>query len=136
MEAASAGDGVVVGDLCSASEEGRAQIVEMAGDEGGMGFFRYAEILFDADVNLLVAALKPAPSARTKGLGFLYFRHSQERAVKFASGRLATLGSGNLEVIDLETRTFIAKQEYQYGAECIRGRSLEYRLLDVLLPHG
>jgi hypothetical protein len=100
VEAASAGDGVVVGDLCSASEEGRAQIVEMAGDEGGMGFFRCAEILFDADVNLLVAALKPAPTARAKGLGFLYFRHSQERAVKFASGRLATLGSGNLEVID------------------------------------
>jgi hypothetical protein len=65
-----------------------------------MSFFGWAEILFDADVKLLVAALKPASAARAKRLWFFDLMQAKERAVEFASGGFAALRGSDLDMID------------------------------------
>jgi hypothetical protein len=100
VEAASAGDGVVVGDLDAASEESLAELIEIGSHESGMSFFGGVEVLFDADVKLLGAALKPASAARAKRLWFFDLLEAKERAIEFASGGFAALRSGDLDVID------------------------------------
>jgi len=70
-EATRAGEGKVVGDLDAVSEQCLPQFVEIAGSEGGVGFFRGTEVFFDADVNLLTSALEPAAAARTERLWFV-----------------------------------------------------------------
>jgi hypothetical protein len=55
---------------------------------------------FDPDVELLLAALEPATSARAKGSRLFDFTQAENRAVKFASGRFAALWGSQLDVID------------------------------------
>ncbi len=67
----------VVCDFDAASEQGVTQFVEVSGNEGGMGFLGGAEIVLDADVELLGAAFEP-----------------------IAGGGFTAFGSGNLDVIE------------------------------------
>ncbi len=98
-EAAGVWEGVVVGDLNAGSKQSVAQLVEILGDKRGVGFLGGAEVALDADVQLLGAALKPAASARAERRWLFDFREAEERAVEFAGGGLASLGSGNLNVV-------------------------------------
>src|SRR6266478_8511063 len=59
METADARDRDVVGDLDAASEQGVPQFVEVGGNEGGMGFLGFVEIVLAADVVLLVSPFEP-----------------------------------------------------------------------------
>jgi len=65
-----------------------------------MSFFRGREIAFDADVELAIAALEPAATARAQERRLFDFAHAEERAVEIARRRLATFGCGDLDVID------------------------------------
>jgi hypothetical protein len=101
VESADAGDRCVVGDFVAASQESFAQLVEVAGSEGGMGFLGGTKILFDADVELLSAAGEPAAATGTHRFGLFDFSHTQEAAVEIAGGGLAAFGGGDLEVIEM-----------------------------------
>jgi len=60
---ARAGDRGVIRNFDSASVQGLPQVVEVAGDEGGMRFLGRAEIWLDTDVELLGSTLEPAAAA-------------------------------------------------------------------------
>lgn len=64
-KAASARYGIVIGDFCSTSEESFTQLAEIRNGESRMRLFRRLKRCFDADVNLLLAALEPAAAPRT-----------------------------------------------------------------------
>lgn len=66
-----------------------------------MSFFRGTEIRFDANVELLSAALEPAAATGAERFRLLNFGQAEERAVKFAGGGFATLRGGNLQMIEL-----------------------------------
>ncbi len=90
----------VVGDFDAASEQGVTQFVEVSGNEGGMGFLGGAEIVLDADVELLGAAFEPAAASCAERLRFFNFSHAEKSAIEIAGGGLAAFGSGNLDVIE------------------------------------
>ncbi len=54
---------------------------------------RRAGILFDADVELLSAAFKPAAAAGAQRFRLLNFLHTEERAVEIPGGRFAAFGA-------------------------------------------
>jgi len=59
------------------------------------------EILFDADMELMGAALEPAAATGAEILGLLNFSHAQERAIEIAGYGFAAFGSGELDVIEM-----------------------------------
>ncbi len=70
----------VVCDFDAASEQGVTQFVEVSGNEGGMGFLGGAEIVLDADVELLGAAFEPAAASCAERLRFFNFSHAEKSA--------------------------------------------------------
>ena len=97
---AGTGEGSVIGYLNAAREEGLAQLVQIAGDEGGVGFSGRAEIGLDADMELLRAAFEPATTSGTERVRLWNLGQAEKRAVEFAGGGFAALGSGDLNVIE------------------------------------
>jgi hypothetical protein len=106
VEPADVWDRVVLGDLDAASEQDTAEFVEVGHDEGGMSFLRWAKIRFDADVELLSAALEPAAAAGPERFRLLNFGQGEERAVKFAGSGFTSLRRGDLQVIELDDAGF------------------------------
>jgi len=90
----------VVCDFDAASEQGVTQFVEVSGNEGGMGFLGGAEIVLDADVELLGAAFEPAAASCAERLRFFNFSHAEKSAIEIAGGGFTAFGSGNLDVIE------------------------------------
>ena len=77
------------------------QFVEVGGNEGGMGFLGGAEIVLDADVDLLGATFEPTAASGTKRLRLLNFSHAQECAIEIAGSGFASFRSSDLHVIEL-----------------------------------
>ncbi len=90
----------VVCDFDAASEQGVPQFVKVSGNEGGMGFLGGAEIVLDADVELLGAAFEPAAASCAERLRFFNFSHAEKSAIEIAGGGLAAFGSSDLDVIE------------------------------------
>jgi hypothetical protein len=106
VKAAHSGERVVVGDLNAAREQDVAQFVEVGHDEGGMSLPGGAKIRFDADVELLRTALKPAAAAGAERLRLFDFGQPEKRPIKFAGGGFATLRSRDLKVIEMSDADF------------------------------
>lgn len=101
VEATHAWNRNVVCNCDAVGEKSLAQFVEVSGGECGVSFFGGAEILFDANVELLAAALIPAAAPSTKRFGLLDFSQAQEIAIKIAGSGFAAFGGGDLEVIEM-----------------------------------
>ena len=98
LAAASAGEGGVIYNFNTSSEQSLAQLVQVAGDEGGMSFSGRAEIGLDADVELLRAAFEPAAASGTERVRLGNLGQAKEGAVKFAS-RDTRLSVSDLRVV-------------------------------------
>jgi len=72
VETAGAGDRVIVDDGDAAGYERLAQFIEVGDGEGGVSFLGWREIVLDADVDLTMAALKPAAAARARVAAFRF----------------------------------------------------------------
>lgn len=78
IEAAGAGEGFVVCNFHVVAEQEVAEFVEVGHSKSRMGFLGGVKICFDADMKLLVSALKPAAASGTQRSGLFDFAQSQE----------------------------------------------------------
>jgi hypothetical protein len=146
VETGDARERVVVGNLNAASEQSAAQLVEVSDNKSGMSFPGGVKLPFDADVELLRAALEPAAATGAERLGLFNFGQAEERAIKFASGGFATLRSGDLQVIEMGDVSFHRQYKIPVRGRFCAGKELgcgrgqkslkKNRLLDALTPHG
>jgi len=90
----------VVGDFDAASEQGVPQFVKVGGNEGGMGFLGGAEIVLDADVELLGAAFEPTATPGAKRFWFFNLRHAEKSAIEIPRSGFAAFRSSDLDVIE------------------------------------
>lgn len=91
---------VVFDDRNAAGNQRFPQFIETRDGECRMCLPGGTKILFDAHVQLVLAALKPAAAAGAQCGWFLQLLHAQDRAVKFPCSRLASRRRGDLHVVD------------------------------------
>ena len=89
-------DGSVISDLSAVGEQSLAQVIEVRRGESGMRFLGRVKILFDANVELLSAAFKPASAAGAQRFRLLNFPHAEKRPVELPGGGFAAFGGGEL----------------------------------------
>jgi hypothetical protein len=104
-KAARAGERVVVGYFYGLGDQRLAQLVEIGDRESRVGLLGWLKGGFDADVELLIAALEPAATASAERSGLFDFSQAENRPVEFASGGFAVLRSGYLDVVDAHDQT-------------------------------
>jgi hypothetical protein len=102
---ARAGHRIVVRDFYGVGDQGLAQLVEIGDSESRVGLFGWLKGGFDADVELLIAALEPAAAASAERSGLFDFSQAEKRPVEFASGGFAALRCGYLDVVDAHDQT-------------------------------
>jgi hypothetical protein len=100
VEAASAGERIVVGDFKAMRDQIFAELVEFSHQKSGMSFLRGLEIGFHADVQLLIPALEPAAASSSERSGLCYFTQPEKRAIEFPGRSLAAFWSGQLNVVN------------------------------------
>jgi hypothetical protein len=105
-EAARPREILVILNLHAARNKSLAQFVEVGNCKGGMSFPGGPEVFLDPDVQLPIAALKPATSSIAQHRRFFNLRHSQKSPVKFPRRRFTPLRRRNLQVIDANRTSF------------------------------
>ncbi len=100
VEPARSGKVIIVDDLHTPGAQRFAQFVQVEHREGRMRFPGGPKIPFHSDVQLLRTALEPAASTRTQDRRLLDLLHPQDRAIEISRRRFASLGRGDLNVID------------------------------------
>jgi hypothetical protein len=65
--------------LYGVGDQRLAELIDIADDESGVGLFRGAKIGFDADVDLLITALEPAPAAGSQRSRLFDFTQAENR---------------------------------------------------------
>ena len=80
-------------------EERLAELGEVCDGKSGVGFFGGLKGGFDADVELLIAALEPTTATGAKGSRLFDFAQAEKRTVKFASGVFAALWRRKLDMV-------------------------------------
>lgn len=100
VEAAHAGQGVVVRDLYAFCSQDGAQFVQVANSESGMRFLGRPEIGFDPNMKLLIAARKPTAAAGTERRGLFDFKKPQKSAIKLARRSFTPCGCSDLDVVN------------------------------------
>jgi hypothetical protein len=95
-----ASKGLVVRDSYGVLGEKPAKFGEIGDRERWMGLFCGAKIGFGADMDLLIAALKPAAAAGAEQSWLFDFSQAESRAIKLASRGLAALWRSQLDVVD------------------------------------
>jgi hypothetical protein len=93
-----------------------AKFGEISDRERWMRLFRGAKIGFDADVELLIAALKPAATTGAERSWLFDFSQAENRAIKFASRGLATLWRSQLDVVDASDQRVPPRLSYRRRA--------------------
>lgn len=100
VEAASAGERIVVGDFNAVRNQILAELVEFCRQKSRMSFLCGPEFGFHADMELLIATLEPAAASRDERSGLCYFTQPEKRAIEFARRTLAGFWSGQLNVVN------------------------------------
>src|SRR5580704_8773274 len=92
--------GIILSNFYGPDQQRFTKLVQIGHGECRMRLLGGMKRSFDADVNLLLAALEPTTSARAERRRFLDFRQAQNRSIELTSRGFAALWSGQLNVID------------------------------------
>ena len=117
IESALAGQIVVIQRGHSAAGQGFTQLIQIDHSKRGVSLPCGPEIPFNADMQLVRAALEPATAARAQHGGLLDFPQAKNYTVKFPGCCFTSFGCRDLDVIE-------ASDSHTHDSHNITGRGL------------